>query len=334
MAGVLEGVRIVELAGIGPAPFAAMMLADHGASVVRVEREGQAPVIPPEFDILARGRSDTLSLDLRSPSGAERLRDLAASADGLIEGFRPGVMERLGLGPDTLCAANPRLVYGRMTGWGQTGPFASTAGHDIDYIALAGALHPYGRAGGPPAGPVNAVGDFGGGGMMLAFAMVAGILSARTSGRGKIVDCAMVDGAAILSALTWSLFAAGMWKDERGANLLDTGRPYYDVYRCADGEWVAVGALEPRFFAELASRLGLSCGQHDPGLRDELTAAFSSRSRDEVLRCVAKSDACVAPILSLSDAPGHPHNLARGTFANIRGYPEPAPAPRFEDPPC
>jgi len=332
MGGVLEGLRIVELAGLGPAPFAGMMLADHGASVVRIEREGEAPAIPPEYDILARSRASVERLDLRSPEGAARVRALAAEADGLIEGFRPGVMERLGLGPDLLCADNPRLVYGRMTGWGQAGPLAGTAGHDIDYIALAGALHTYGRAGGPPVPPVNAVGDFGGGGMLLAFGMVAAILAAQRTGRGRVVDCAMVDGAALLSALTWSLHAAGMWKDERGVNLLDGGAPYYDVYRCADGEWVAVGALEPRFFAVLKEKMELKCGQHDPGLREELVRRFAEHERSHWCRLLQFSDACFAPILSLAEAPAHPHNAARGTFANIGGVVQPAPAPRFEDP--
>jgi alpha-methylacyl-CoA racemase len=332
MAGVLDGVRVIELAGIGPAPFAAMMLADHGAEVVRVEREGRAPVIPPEFDILARGRAEILSLDLSSPAGAERVLQLAAGADALIEGFRPGVMERLGLGPEALCPANPRLVYARMTGWGQEGPLAQAAGHDIDYIALAGALHTYGRAGGPPVPPVNAVGDFGGGGMLLAFGIVAAILSARATGQGKVVDCAMVDGAAILSALTWSLKAAGLWKDERGVNLLDTGRPYYDVYRCADGKWLAVGALEPQFFAVLKEKLGLASGQHDDGLRAELETVFASRPRDQWCALLDGTDACVAPVLSLAEAPTHPHNRARGTFIEEGGLLQPAPAPRFSDP--
>jgi alpha-methylacyl-CoA racemase len=331
MAGVLSGVRVIELAGIGPAPFAAMMLADHGAEVIRIEREGRAPVIPPEFDILARGRAETLRLDLSSQAGAARVRGLAADADALIEGFRPGVMERLGLGPDPLCGANARLVYARMTGWGQVGPLAGSAGHDIDYIALAGALHTYGRAGGPPVPPVNAVGDFGGGGMLLAFGIVAAILSARATGRGKVIDCAMVDGAAILSALTWSLKAAGMWRDERGVNLLDTGRPYYDVYRCADGKWLAVGALEPQFFAALKDRLGLASGQHDEGLRDELTALFASRPRDQWCALLEGTDACLAPVLSLAEAPDHPHNRARGTFVDREGLVQPAPAPRFSD---
>lgn len=329
MPGPLSGIRIIELAGIGPAPFAGMMLADHGATVIRVEREDRPPVIPAEFDILGRSRASTVRLDLKSGKGVARVRELARDADGLIEGFRPGVMERLGLGPDVLLEDNPRLVYGRMTGWGQDGPLAPHAGHDIDYIALAGALHTYGRAGGPPVPPVNAVGDFGGGGMLLAFGMLAGILSARATGRGTVIDCAMVDGAALLSALTWSLKAAGMWKDERGVNLLDTGRPYYDVYQCADGLWVAVGALEPEFFAVLKDRMGLASAQNDPGLREELEAAFLRHPRQHWCNILQQSDACFAPILSLSEAPSHPHNTMRGTFLNISGVTQPAPAPRF-----
>ncbi|HEY1606622.1 MAG TPA: CaiB/BaiF CoA-transferase family protein [Allosphingosinicella sp.] len=329
MTGVLEGLRIVELAGIGPVPFAGMMLADHGATVIRVEREDREPVIPPQFDILGRSRASTIRLDLRSENGAARIRALARDADGLIEGFRPGAMERLGLGPDVLLADNPRLVYGRMTGWGQEGPLAGAAGHDIDFIALAGALHTYGRAGGPPVPPVNAVGDFGGGGMLLAFGMLAGILAAKRSGKGQVIDCAMVDGAALISALTWSLKAAGMWTDERGTNLLDTGRAYYDVYRCADGEWVAVGALEPQFFAILKEKMDLRSAQHDLGLREELIAAFRAHPRAWFCDLLEGTDACVAPILSLADAPLHPHNAARGTFVEVETVVQPAPAPRF-----
>ena len=329
MPGALDGIRIVELAGIGPAPFAAMMLADHGAAVIRVEREDQPPAIPPHADFFARSRASIVRLDLKSEGGAARVRELARDADGLIEGFRPGVMERLGLGPDVLLADNPRLVYGRMTGWGQEGPLASAAGHDIDYIALAGALHTFGRADGPPVPPGNAVGDMGGGGMMLAFGMVAGILSARTTGKGQVVDCAMVDGAALLASLPWALRAMGQWRDERGSNLLDGGKPYYDVYQCADGEWVAVGALEPAFFAVLKEKTGLSCGQHDPGLRQELETLFRARSRDEWCALLEGSDACVAPILSLAEAPTHPHNQARGIFVESAGVTQPAPAPRF-----
>jgi alpha-methylacyl-CoA racemase len=329
---VLEGVRIVELAGLAPAPFAAMMLADHGAHVVRVERAGAAPAVPEEFDILRRGRAEIVRLDLKKPEDAARVRALAAEADGLIEGFRPGAMERLGLGPERLCADDPRLVYGRLTGWGQTGPLAARAGHDIDYIALSGALSTYGRAGGPPVAPVNAVGDFAGGGLLLAFGMVAGLLAAQRTGRGRIVDCAMVDGAALLSALTYSLAAAGMWSEARGTNLLDGGRAYYDCYRCADGKWVAVGALEPRFFAILKERLGLASDQHDLGLRNELERHFRQHPRDHWCALFEGVDACVAPVLTLSEAPRHPHNVARGTFATVGGLIQPAPAPRFLDP--
>jgi alpha-methylacyl-CoA racemase len=334
MAGVLSGIRIVELAGLAPAPFAAMMLADHGAEVIRIERTGQAPPIPAEFDSLARGRAEVLQLDLKDPADLARVRDLAAGADGLIEGFRPGAMERLGLGPDVLCAANPRLVYGRLTGWGQEGALAERAGHDINYLALSGALSTYGRAGQAPTPPVNAVADFGGGGMLLAFGMLAGILSARATGKGTVVDCSMVDGAALLSALTWSLRAAGMWKDEQGANLLDTGAPFYDCYRCADGAWVSVGALEPHFFAVLKEKLGLRCKQNDPALRDELTALFASQPRDHWCALLENSDACFAPVLSMADAPLHPHNQTRATFIERQGLTQPAPAPRFKDFQC
>ena len=327
----LEGIRIVELAGLAPAPFAAMMLADHGAEVIRIERSGWAPPIPPEKDILRRNRAEILTLDLKAEAEVAKVRELAREADGLIEGFRPGVMERLGLGPETLCADNPRLVYGRMTGFGQEGPLAAAAGHDINYIALAGNLHGYGRADAPPTPPVNAVGDFGGGGMLLAFGMVAGILSARATGKGKVVDCAMVDGAALIAAQTWTLLAAGMWKDERGANLLDSGAPFYDSYRCADGKWVALGALEPQFFAMLKDKLGLASGQFDPGLRAELERTFAARPRDHWCALLEGTDACFAPVLSLSEAPSHPHNRARGTFTDSRGFTEPAPAPRFEE---
>jgi alpha-methylacyl-CoA racemase len=327
----LAGIRIVELAGLAPAPFAAMMLADHGAEVVRIERAGWTHPIPPDKDILRRNRAEVLALDLKQDADVTRVRELVRSADGLLEGFRPGVMERLGLGPGVLRSDNPRLVYGRMTGWGQEGPLAEAAGHDIDYIALAGSLHGYGRAGQPPTPPVNAVGDFGGGGMLLAFAMLAGILSARQTGKGCVVDCAMVDGAALLGAQTWSLLAAGLWKDERGANLLDSGAAFYDSYECADGKWLAVGALEPQFFAVLKEKLGLASAQFDPGLRDELTSLFRTRPRDDWCALLDGADACVAPVLSLAEAPLHPHNRARATFTDQHGYTEPNPAPRFKE---
>ena len=323
----LAGIRIVELAGLAPAPFAAMMLADHGAEVIRIERAGHAHPIPAEKDILRRGRAEILTLDLKSPAGVARVRELARGAHGLIEGFRPGVMERLGLGPDVLLGDNPRLVYGRMTGWGQEGPLAPTAGHDINYIALAGNLHGYGRAGEKPVPPANAVGDFGGGGMLLAFGMLAGILS----GKGQVIDCAMVDGAALIAAQTWSLLAAGMWKDERGANLLDGGAAFYDSYECADGKFVAMGAIEPHFFAVLKEKLGLQRGQFDPGLRDELTALFRQRPRDHWCALLEGTDGCFAPVLSMGEAPRHPHIAARGTLVEEEGMIQPAPAPRFRE---
>ena len=327
----LMGITVVELAGLAPAPFAAMMLADHGARVVRVERAGWKPPIPPDKDILRRNRSEVLTLDLKAEVDVAQLRGLVRDADGLIEGFRPGVMERLGLGPDVLCGDNPRLVYGRITGFGQDGPLAHAAGHDINYIALAGNLHGYGRRDAPPVPPHNAVADFGGGGMMLAFAMLAGILSARATGKGSVIDCAMVDGAALSGAQIRSLVAAGLWRDERGVNLLDSGAAFYDSYECADGKWVAVGALEPHFFAVLKEKLGLACGQFDPDLREELVRTFREHPRHHWCRLLEGSDACFAPVLSLSEAPEHPHNAFRGTFANIRGFPEPAPAPRFQE---
>ncbi|HET9427990.1 MAG TPA: CaiB/BaiF CoA-transferase family protein [Allosphingosinicella sp.] len=331
MAKVLAGVRIVEFAGLAPAPFAAMMLADHGAEVIRIERSGARATIPPDKDILRRNRAEIISLDLKKDGDLVRVRELVRTADGVIEGFRPGVMERLGLGPEILCADNPRLVYGRMTGWGQNGPLAEAAGHDINYIALAGNLHGYGRAKGPPTPPANAVGDFGGGGMMLAFGMVAGILSARATGRGKVVDCAMVDGAALIGAQVYSLLAAGMWKDERGANLLDGGAAFYDSYECADGKWIAIGALEPNFFAALKAKLGLRSSQFDPGLRTELETCFKAESREYWCAFFEGSDACFAPVLSLAEAPNHPHNVTRATFSRRNGYIEPNPAPRFSD---
>ena len=323
----LAGIRIVELAGLAPAPFAAMMLADHGAEVIRIERAGHAHPVPAEKDILRRGRAEILTLDLKSPAGVARVRELARGAHGLIEGFRPGVMERLGLGPDVLLGDNPRLVYGRMTGWGQEGPLAPVAGHDINYIALAGNLHGYGRAGEKPTPPANAVGDFGGGGMLLAFGMLAGILS----GKGQVIDCAMVDGAALIAAQTWSLLAAGMWKDERGANLLDGGAAFYDSYECADGKFVAMGAIEPHFFAVLKEKLGLQRGQFDPGLRDELTALFRQRPRDHWCALLEGTDGCFAPVLSMGEAPRHPHIAARGTLVEEEGMIQPAPAPRFRE---
>lgn len=329
MAGPLSGIRIIELAGLAPAPFAGMMMADHGAEVIRIERAGWMPPIPPDKDILRRNRAEILTLDLKQEAGVARVRELAAGADGLIEGFRPGVMERLGLGPDLLLKDNPRLVYGRLTGWGQDGPLGGSPGHDINYIAVAGNLHGYGREGGRPTPPANAVGDFGGGGMLMAFGMLAGILSARSTGRGSVIDCAMMDGAALIAAQTWSLLNAGMWKDKRGVNLLDGGAACYDSYECADGKYVAISALEPQFFAALAAKLDLKSAQHDPALRGELTAIFRQHPRQHWCELLEGSDACFSPVLSMAEAPGHPHVAARGTFTSADGQIQPAPAPRF-----
>ena len=333
VSGPLNGIRILEIAGIGPGPFAGMMLADHGAEVVRIERPGAAPAVT---DILARNRR-VICLDLKHPDGIAVLRDLARKADGLIEGFRPGVLERLGLDPKILLADNPRIVIGRMTGWGQTGPLARTAGHDIDYIALAGALHAYGRAGEQPTPPINMVGDFGGGGMLLAFGMVAALLHAARTGQGQVIDCAMVDGAAILMSMIWSLRAAGAWQDRRGVNMLDTGAHFYDTYETSDGRHMAVGAIEPQFYAELRRLAQLEDAALDdqtnqaewPALKQRVAAAFRTRTQAEWTAIFDGTDACVTPVLSMAEAPLHPHNAARETFVTEGGVVQPAPAPRY-----
>jgi alpha-methylacyl-CoA racemase len=336
MAGALAGITVIELAGIGPAPFAGMMLADHGARVIRIERPGGSFGDFAMRDVLNRNR-EILSLDLKQPEAAEQVLTLAAGADALIEGNRPGVIERLGLGPDVLLERNPRLVIGRMTGWGQDGPKAQRAGHDINYIALSGALHTYGPKERPIA-PVNAVGDYGGGGLLLAFGVVAGVLSARSTGKGQVVDCAMLDGAALLSAMTYSLFANGMWRDEREANLLDGGAHFYGTYETADGKFVAIAPLEPQFYAILREKLGIADdpafdgggGRESwPKLKARLAEIFRTRTRDEWCALLEDTDACVAPVLPLAEAPRHPHNVARGTFVEADGVIQPAPAPRF-----
>ncbi|WP_448582084.1 CaiB/BaiF CoA transferase family protein [Thermaurantiacus sp.] len=333
MAGPLAGVRIIEMAGIGPGPFCGMMLADHGAEVIRVDRPGRQAPEP----VLGRSRK-SIVVDLKLPDGVAIVRDLARSADGLIEGLRPGVMERLGLGPDVLLGDNPKLVYGRMTGWGQTGPYAHAAGHDINYIALAGALHAYGRAGEKPTPPINMVGDFGGGGMLLAFAMVAAILHARQTGEGQVVDCAMTEGAALLMGMIWGFRGLGLWKDARGVNLLDTGAHFYDSYECADGGFIAIGSIEPQFYAELRRLTGLEAdpefdAQMDqakwPALKARLADLFRSQPRDHWCRLMEGTDVCFAPVLSMAEAPSHPHNVARGSFAEIGGMVQPMPAPRY-----
>ncbi|MFI5486242.1 CaiB/BaiF CoA transferase family protein [Micromonospora echinaurantiaca] len=344
-AGPLAGVRVVELAGIGPGPFAAMMLADLGADVVRVDRVSDvdpAAFGTPHPDLLNRGRR-SVAVDLKSAGGREVVLALVAGADALIEGFRPGVTERLGVGPAHCLAANPRLVYGRMTGWGQDGPVAPYAGHDIDYLALTGALHGIGRAGERPVPPMNLLGDFGGGGMMLALGLVAALYAVRGGATGQVVDAAIVDGVAVLSTQIHALRRLGMWQDPRGVNLLDGGAPFYDTYECADGRYLAVGALEPKFYDELVRRSGFplhpdeSLDRTDPANWPALRAAwarlFRTRSRDEWTALLGASDACVAPVLDWREAPGHPHLAARGTFVERDGVTQPAPAPRFSGTP-
>jgi alpha-methylacyl-CoA racemase len=346
MSGPLHGLTVVELAGIGPAPFAGMVLADLGADVVRVDRTGDSATLgDPRHDLLGRGKR-SIAIDLKRARGAELVRTLAAGADVLIEGFRPGVAERLRIGPADCRAANPGLVYGRMTGWGQDGPLASTAGHDITYLASTGVLHAIGPHGGAPVPPLNLVGDYGGGGMVLAAGVLAALWSARHTGVGQVVDAAIVDGAALLATQLYGLLHTGVWRDERGANLLDGGAPFYGVYQTADGKHLAVGPLEPKFYAEFVARLGLDPaqipGQYDvaewPRLRAAIAARLATRTRDEWLAVLDGGDACVAPVLSLreaagQDGPGHPQLAARGTFIDSHGVRQPAPAPRFDGTP-
>jgi alpha-methylacyl-CoA racemase len=344
MAGALEGITVIELAGIGPAPFAGMMLADHGARVIRVVRPpGPGLAIHLEGkDILNRNR-ENLVLDLKQPEDLAQLRELARSADALIEGNRPGVLERLGLGPDELLTENPKLVIGRMTGWGQTGPKAHLAGHDINYIAQVGALHTFGRKGQKPTFPLNLVGDYGGGGMMLAFGVLAAILSARSTGKGQVVDCAMTDGTALMMAQTYTFMAAGMWEDEREANLLDGGAYFYDTYETSDGKYVAIGPIEPQFLALLLEKLGLTGdpdfanpldSSHWASAKAKLAAVFRTKSRIEWCAILEDTDTCFAPVLSLTEAPQHPANTARNAFIEVDGVIQPAPAPRFSATPA
>jgi alpha-methylacyl-CoA racemase len=333
MPGPLAGIRIVEMAGIGPGPFAGMMLADHGAEVIRVCRPDSEwnPT-----DILLRSRQ-SIMLDMKKPSAVEVARRLIASADGLIEGYRPGVMERMGLGPDRLLKDTPNLVYGRMTGWGQTGSFSHAAGHDINYVALSGALHAFGRAGEKPTPPINMVGDFGGGGMMLAFGMVSALLHAAKTGEGQVIDCAMTEGASLLMSMIWGFHAAGQWSEKRGTNMLDSGAYFYDTYETSDGKFISVGAIEPQFYRELCQRLEITDSdfdaQHDRTrwirLREKMAAIIRRRSRDEWCRLLEGTNACFAPVLSMSEAPLHPHNVERQAFTTIDGVVQPAPAPRY-----
>ncbi|MCE2511311.1 MAG: CoA transferase [Acidimicrobiia bacterium] len=337
--GPLEGIRVIEIAGIGPGPFCAMMLADMGANVVRVDRasavRGGDPERPP-LDLLNRGRR-SIGVDLKSSEGVETVLALVEDADALLEGFRPGVAERLGIGPSDCLDRNPRLVYGRMTGWGQDGPYASVAGHDLNYIALAGALHGIGRQGDAPVPPLNLVGDFGGGGMYLAYGMVCALLETRTSGKGQVVDAAMVDGAASLMTAFFGMAFSGFWSEERGTNMLDTGAHFYNVYETADGKYISLGPIEPQFYAELRERLGLQGDEWDnqmermrwPDLKKGLAAVIRQRTRDQWCDLLEGTDTCFAPVLSLVEAPEHAHNRARGTFTEVAGVVQPAAAPRF-----
>jgi alpha-methylacyl-CoA racemase len=337
--GPLAGIRIIEIAGIGPGPFAGYLLADLGADVVKVDRSKNAglgdPSTPPS-DILQRGRR-SIAVDLKSPEGVEVVLRLAEQADGMYEPFRPGVAERLGIGPEAALARNPKLVYGRMTGWGQDGPYAHTAGHDINYISLAGALFHMGRKGGPPTFPMNLVGDFGGGGMLLAYGMLAGLLHASRTGEGQVIDAAMVDGTAALMAMFHAFTAMGILEEARGENMLDSGAHFYDVYECADGEYVSIGSIEPQFYAELLRLTGLE-GEDLPyqmdksqwaAMKERLAAIFRSKTRDEWCEVMEGTDVCFAPVLRMSEAVHHPHNVQRGTFIRRDGIVQPAPAPRF-----
>ncbi|BCB85465.1 CaiB/BaiF CoA transferase family protein [Phytohabitans suffuscus] len=342
MTGPLTGLRVIEMAGLGPAPFAGMVFADLGATVVRVDRVGTHAVpLPPREDLQGRGKR-SIAVDLKRPEGAALVRDLAARADVLVEGYRPGVAERLGIGPAECHAVNPRLVYGRVTGWGQEGPLAATAGHDITYLARTGVLHAIGRADGPPVPPLNLLGDYGGGGMLLVAGVLAALWQAQRTGEGQVVDAAIVDGTTLLATQLYGLLHSGAWQDRRGANLLDGGAPFYGVYETADGRHLAVGPLEPRFYAEFAARLGLDPAETPdqldaaswPRLRTLIAARVAARTRDEWAEVFADGDACVAPVLSLQEAPADAHLRARGTFVEAYGVRQPAPAPRFSATPA
>jgi alpha-methylacyl-CoA racemase len=335
--GPLAGVRIIEMAGIGPGPFCGMMLSDMGAEVIRVDRKSAVDLgveMPRQFNVLNRGRR-SIALDLKTPEGIAAVKRIATKCDALIEGFRPGVMERLGLGPDELLRCNSRLVYGRITGWGQTGPVASAAGHDINYISLTGMLHAIGRSG-PPSPPLNLVGDFGGGAMYLAFGVVCALLEARSSGKGQVIDAAMVDGAASLGAAIFGLRGAGLWNENRADNILDSGAPWYDVYETADGKYISIGAIEERFFNLLLEKLDLRAPElrnrdrsNWSRLRTVLTDAFRTRTRADWCKLMEGSDICFAPVLTMDEAPAHPHMRERGVFREIDGVIQPGPAPRF-----
>ncbi|MGA8850754.1 MAG: CaiB/BaiF CoA-transferase family protein [Aeromicrobium sp.] len=340
MSGPLAGVRVVEMVGIGPGPFAGMMLADLGADVIRVDRPGgnALQMSSPDKDILSRGRPST-AIDLKDPRGVDVVLDLVERADILIEGFRPGVTERLGLGPEECLDRNPRLVYGRMTGWGQDGPLAQSAGHDINYISVAGALDTIGRAGGPPQIPLNLLGDFGGGSLYLVAGVLAALTHARATGEGQVVDAAITDGVAHLLAMPLMLQQSGSWSNDRGTNLLDSGAPFYDVYATSDGRWMSVGGLEPQFYAAMQDLLGIDLPDRNdfaqwPALRTALADVFARRTQAEWTQIFEGTDACVAPVIPLSEAAHHPHHLARGTYVQRDGLVQPAPAPRFSGTPA
>jgi alpha-methylacyl-CoA racemase len=337
--GALAGLRVLEVGGVGPGPFCTMLLADMGAEVIRVDRKhaGESGLpVERRFDVMFRGKR-SVAMDLKKGIAVEAVRRMVARADVLIEGFRPGVMERLGLGPEVCLEINPKLVYGRMTGWGQDGPLATAAGHDLNYIALSGALHAIGRKGGGPEIPLNLIGDFGGGSMYLAFGILCALFEARTSGKGQVVDAAMIDGATSLMAMIYGAFAAGYWKDERGSNRLDSGAPWYEVYQTSDGKWVAVGSTEHSFYVNTLKVLGLEPAdfgdQHDsagwPAMKAALKRVFATRTRDEWVAAFDGTETCFSPVLSLSEAPQHPHQRARGNFIEVEGVVQPAPAPRF-----
>ena len=332
--GPLHGVKVIEFAGIGPGPFCAMLLSDMGAEVVRIDRKGGRGAN--KFDITSRGRR-SIALDLKNPDAVKTAITLISQADALLEGFRPGVIEKLGLGPDVALKANPKLVYGRMTGWGQTGPLSQAAGHDINYIALTGALHAIGRKGETPVPPLNLVGDFGGGALYLAFGMACALFEARGSGKGQVVDCAMTDGAASLMSMFYGFKAMGMWGDDKGENLLDGGAHFYDTYETSDGKWVSIGSIEPQFYALLLEKTGITDPEFQsqmdrskwPALKAKIAAVIKTKSRDQWDKLMEGTDVCYAPVLSLSEAPQHPHNKARQAFVEVDGVTHPAPAPRF-----
>jgi alpha-methylacyl-CoA racemase len=334
--GPLKGVKIIEVGGIGPGPFCGMMLSDMGAEIIRVDRKGQQSRVGSQYDILHRGRR-SIGVDLKKPEGVELLLKLVEQADALQEGFRPGVMEKLGLGPDVCLQRNPRLVYGRMTGWGQEGPISQAAGHDINYIAVTGALYSIGRPDQNPVPPLNLIGDFGGGGMLLAFGIACALFETQRSGKGQVIDAAMIDGAAALMAMFYGQRAAGLWTDQRGANFLDTGAHYYDTYETADGKWVSVGSIEPQFYALLLKHSGIDDPefqeQNDrskwPEFKRKIAEIFKTKTRDEWCEIMEGTDVCFGPVLTMGEALKYPQNVARKTFVEIEGVPQPAPAPRF-----